>query len=251
MGNFGAYRHRKIFLFESILKQRTRGRRGHYNEKFTRMGSEGCAGKLLEINNADEDRWLCPCICVWVQVVKSIGTKRKEIKEREIKRSRYEEIENVLEEGWRGYGGGGEVELGGWGTTMGRQFQFQFQDFVLSKIFFLPSLSSFTPSHLLLSLILTNSSSPICIHLSLFFFYYLFLSLSHLIQLSSFFPFIPAVCSSKSDFYTTNWFPISISVLCRKIRSLSFVLHSLLGRRNLIVWWGGWYILHLWDLLCI
>ena len=80
------------------------------------------------------------------------------------------------------------------------------------------------------------------LHPSLLFFYYLFLSLSHLIQLSSFPPFILAACSSKSDFYTTNWFPISICVLCKKIRCLSFGLHSRLGRRNLIA--GVWYIPH-------
>jgi hypothetical protein len=127
------------------------------------------------------------------------------------------------------------------GTTMGRQFQFQFQDFFsLSKFCSLRLfLHSLLHMFVLLSLILTNSPSPFA---SISFFYYLFLSLSHLIQLLLS-PIILAACSSKSDFYTRNWFPISISVLCKKIPSLSFALHSLLGRRNLIAW--GLYIPHL------
>lgn len=126
----------------------------------------------------------------------------------------------------------------GVGTTMGRQFQFQSQDFSL--------LSKFSSFHLFLHsllhiFVLLSSHSykffvSICIHL--FFF---LLSFSQFVPSHStfflFHFFILAVCSSKSDFYTTNLFPISISVLCKKIRSLSFVLHSLLGRRNFIV--GG------------
>jgi hypothetical protein len=34
------------------------------------MGSEQCAGKLLEINNADEDRWPA---CVFVRAFKSLN----------------------------------------------------------------------------------------------------------------------------------------------------------------------------------
>lgn len=130
-----------------------------------------------------------------------------------------------------------DIGGGGRGTTMGRHFQFQFQDFFfLSKFSSFPSLSSFTPSHFRLTFSHSYKFSvSICIHL--FFF---LLSFSQFVPSHSTFflsPFILAACSSKSDFYTTNWFPISISVLCKKIRSLSFVLHSLLARRNLIV--GG------------
>jgi len=121
------------------------------------MGSEGCVGKLLEINNADEDRWLAS---VFVCALKSLNqsvqkerNKRRGNKKKQIRRNR------------EGFGGGMAWIWGGaWegGTTMGRQFQFQFQDFFLLSKF--SSLHLFLHSLLhifiLLSLILTNSPSP-------------------------------------------------------------------------------------------
>ena len=148
-----------------------------------------------------------------------------------------------MEEGWRGYGRGGrwlwgQGGRGGWERQWVGNSNFNPKTSPCCRNF-LPSISFFIHSFTFSSyflLILTNSSSPFA-SISLFFL----LSFSQFVPSHStfflFHFFILAVCSSKSDFYTTNLFPISISVLCKKIRSLSFVLHSLLGRRNFIV--GG------------
>ena len=46
------------------------------------MGSEGCAGKLLEINNADEDRW---AVHVFVCAFKSLNQSVQEERNKERK----------------------------------------------------------------------------------------------------------------------------------------------------------------------
>lgn len=123
------------------------------------------ANYLKSITQMRTDGPACVFVCVCVRAFKwlNLSARKERNKKGKIKRSRYEEIEKVLEEGWCGYGGGGWS--GGWGgTTMCRQFQFQFQDFFfLSKIFlslrlFLHSLlSHFRPTF---SHSYKNSSSP-------------------------------------------------------------------------------------------
>lgn len=138
------------------------------------------------------------------------------------------------------------MDIRGRGTTMAKQFQFQFQDFTVCLSKFCPFfLSPHSLLHMMsLSLIRSNSSSPF----ASVSFHSLSLCLCA-ISFSVLSPIILAACSSKSDFYTTNWFPISIAVSCKEIPSQSPVFHPFLGRRNFIA--RDWYILHLKDLLCI
>lgn len=134
------------------------------------------------------------------------------------------------------------MDIRGRGTTMAKQFQFQFQDFTVCVSKFCSLfLSLHSLLHMIsLSLIRTNSSSP-------------FASIS-------FHSLFSACVPSHSTFFSPSSLlhavpnPTSIQRIgsplpCKEIPSQSPVFHPFLGRRNFIA--RDWYILHLRDLLCI